>query len=120
MSTELILASVIFVAIGFILAIVFVLTKFIGPRNENSEIKNSVYESGVTNPIGTTNIRFSVKFYLVAISFLLFDVEIVFMFPWALNVLELGYLGLLKMFIFMGLLFAGLIYLYKKKALSWD
>ena len=120
MSTELILASVIFVAIGFILAIVFVLTKFIGPRNENSEIKNSVYESGVTNPIGTTNIRFSVKFYLVAISFLLFDVEIVFMFPWALNVLELGYLGLFKMFIFMGLLFAGLIYLYKKKALSWD
>jgi NADH-quinone oxidoreductase subunit A len=42
------------------------------------------------------------------------------MFPWALNVLELGYLGLFKMFIFMGLLFAGLIYLYKKKALSWD
>jgi NADH-quinone oxidoreductase subunit A len=120
MSTELILASVIFVAIGFILSIVFVLTKFLGPKNENSEMKNSVYESGVTNPIGTTNIRFSVKFYLIAISFLLFDVEIVFMFPWALNVLELGYLGLFKMFIFMGLLFAGLIYLYKKKALSWD
>lgn len=120
MSTELILASVIFVAIGFILSIVFVLTKFVGPKNENSEMKNSVYESGVTNPIGTTNIRFSVKFYLIAISFLLFDVEIVFMFPWALNVLELGYLGLFKMFIFMGLLFAGLIYLYKKKALSWD
>lgn len=120
MSTELILASVIFVAIGFILSIVFILTKFVGPKNEKSEIKNSVYESGVTNPIGTTNIRFSVKFYLIAISFLLFDVEIVFMFPWALNVLELGYLGLFKMFIFMGLLFAGLIYLYKKKALSWD
>ena len=120
MSTELILASVIFVAIGFILSIVFVLTKFVGPKNENSEMKNSVYESGVTNPIGTTNIRFSVKFYLIAISFLLFDVEIVFMFPWALNVLELGYSGLFKMFIFMGLLFAGLIYLYKKKALSWD
>ena len=120
MSTELILASVIFVAIGFILSIVFVLTKFVGPKNEKSEIKNSVYESGVTNPIGTTNIRFSVKFYLIAISFLLFDVEIVFMFPWALNVLELGYLGLFKMFIFMGLLFAGLIYLYKKKALLWD
>jgi NADH-quinone oxidoreductase subunit A len=120
MSTELILASVIFVAIGFILVAVFVLTRFIGPKNENSQIKNSVYESGVTNPIGTTNIRFSVKFYLVAISFLLFDVEIIFMFPWAINILELGYYGLFKMFIFMGLLFAGLIYLYKKKALSWD
>ncbi len=120
MSTELILASIIFITIGLVLACVFVLTRFIGPKNENSEIKNTVYESGVSNPVGTTNIRFSVKFYLVAISFLLFDVEIVFMFPWAVNVLELGYFGLFKMFIFMGLLFAGLIYLYKKKALSWD
>lgn len=120
MSTELVLASIIFVSIGVILSIVFVLTKFIGPRNENSKMKNSVYESGVTNPIGDTNIRFSIKFYLVAISFLLFDVEIIFMFPWAINVVELGVAGLFKMFIFMGLLFAGLIYLYKKKALSWD
>lgn len=120
MSTELILASVIFVAIGFILVGVFVVTRFIGPKNENSKIKNSVYESGISNPIGNTNIRFSVKFYLVAISFLLFDVEIIFMFPWAINIVELGYFGLFKMFIFMGLLFAGLIYIYKKKALSWD
>ena len=120
MSTELALASIIFVSIGLIIASVFVLSKYVGTRNENSEIKDSVYESGVTNPIGDTNVRFSVKFYLVAISFLLFDVEIVFMFPWALNVAELGYMGLVKMFIFMGLLFAGLLYLYKKKALSWD
>ncbi|MCG3700682.1 NADH-quinone oxidoreductase subunit A [Aliarcobacter butzleri] len=120
MSTELILASTIFIAIALVLASVFVLTKFIGPRNENSEMKNSVYESGITTPIGTTSIRFSIKFYLVAISFLLFDVEIIFMFPWAINVVELGYAGLFKMFVFMGLLFAGLIYIYKKKALSWD
>ena len=53
MSTELILASTIFIAIALVLASVFVLTKFIGPRNENSEMKNSVYESGVTNPIGS-------------------------------------------------------------------
>ena len=71
MSTELILASVIFVAIGLILVSVFALSKFVGPNNENSKIKNTVYESGVSNPVGTTNIRFSVKFYLVAISFLL-------------------------------------------------
>lgn len=120
MSTELILASSIFVCIGLILVSVFVLTRFIGPKNEDSKIKNTVYESGISNPIGNTNIRFSVKFYLVAISFLLFDVEIVFMFPWAMNVAELGYYGLIKMFIFMGLLFAGLIYIYKKKALLWD
>lgn len=120
MSTNLVLASIIFVSIGVILAVVFVLTKFIGPRNENSQMKNSVYESGITAPIGDTNIRFSIKFYLVAISFLLFDVEIIFMFPWAINVVELGVEGLFKMFVFMGLLFAGLIYLYNKKALSWD
>ncbi|MBL3520460.1 NADH-quinone oxidoreductase subunit A [Aliarcobacter lanthieri] len=120
MSTELILASVIFIAIGLILVGVFMLTRFIGPQNKDSEYKNKVYESGITNPIGTTNIRFSIKFYLVAISFLLFDVEVIFMFPWAINVVELGVAGLFKMFIFMGLLFIGLIYIYKKKALSWD
>ena len=120
MSTELILASVIFVSIALILVAVFGLSKFVGPNNKDSQIKNTVYESGVSNPVGGTNIRFSVKFYLVAISFLLFDVEIIFMFPWAINILELGYYGLFKMFIFMGLLFAGLIYIYKKKALSWD
>ncbi len=120
MSAELILASAIFIAIGVILAVVFMLTKFIGPNNKDSVIKNNVYESGVTNPIGTTNIRFSIKFYLVAISFLLFDVEVIFMFPWAVNVVDLGIAGLVKMFIFMGLLFIGLIYIYKKKALSWD
>lgn len=120
MQNELILASTVFVLIGFILVTVFVLTRFIGPKNQDSKLKNSVYESGISNPIGDTNVRFSVKFYLVAISFLLFDVEIVFMFPWAINVVELGYYGLFKMFIFMGLLFAGLIYIYKKKALLWD
>ena len=120
MQNELILASTVFVLIGFILVTVFVLTRFIGPKNQDSKLKNSVYESGISNPIGDTNVRFSVKFYLVAISFLLFDVEIVFMFPWTINVVELGYYGLFKMFIFMGLLFAGLIYIYKKKALLWD
>lgn len=120
MSTELILASVIFVSIGLILVAVFVLTRFIGPQNASPKIKNTVYESGISNPVGGTNIRFSIKFYLVAISFLLFDVEVIFMFPWAVNVVELGYYGLFKMFIFMGLLFIGLIYIYKKKALSWD
>lgn len=120
MSTQLILASVIFIAIGLILSSVFVLSKYVGPQNQNAKLKNTVYESGVSNPIGDTNIRFSIKFYLVAILFVLFDVEIIFMFPWAVNIKELGYLGLFEMFMFMGLLFLGLIYIYKKKALSWD
>ncbi|WP_262363754.1 NADH-quinone oxidoreductase subunit A [Aliarcobacter cryaerophilus] len=53
-------------------------------------------------------------------SFLLIDVEVIFMFPWAVNVVDLGVAGVFKMFIFMGLLFIGLIYIYKKMALSWD
>lgn len=120
MSNELLLSSAIFVVIGIVVISVFLLSKYVGPQNKEDKEKNTVYESGVSNPVGGTKLRFSIKFYLVAISFLLFDVEIVFMFPWAINILELGYLGLVKMFIFMGLLFAGLIYIYKKKALSWD
>ncbi len=120
MSTQLVLSSIIFVIIGFSLVALFLLSKFVGPNNKNNKLKNTVYESGVSNPIGNTNIRFSIKFYLVAILFVLFDVEIIFMFPWAVNIKELGYFGLFEMFMFMGLLFSGLIYIYKKKALSWD
>lgn len=120
MSDELLLSSLVFVVIGVVLVSVFLLTKYLGPQNTEDKAKNTVYESGVTNPVGGTKLRFSVKFYLVAILFVLFDVEIIFMFPWAVNLRELGFLGLAEMFMFMGLLFAGLIYIYKKKALSWD
>ncbi|RXJ86335.1 NADH-quinone oxidoreductase subunit A [Arcobacter sp. CECT 8985] len=120
MSTELLLSASVFVIMGLVLVSVFVLTRYLGPSNKDDKQKNTVYESGVTKPIGTTNLRFSIKFYLVAILFVIFDVEIIFMFPWAVNIRELGYLGLAEMFMFMALLFAGLIYIYKKKALSWD
>lgn len=120
MSNELLLSSAIFVVIGLVLVSVFLLTKYLGPQNKDNVAKNTVYESGVTNPVGGTNLRFSVKFYLVAILFVIFDVEIIFMFPWAINLVELGVFGLIEMFTFMGLLIAGLIYIYKKKALSWD
>ena len=85
---------------------------------DSEKIKLSVYECGpeVTRQPN----RVSPQFYLFALLFLLFDVEIIFMFPWAVNVRELGFFGLSEMFMFMGLLFAGLIYIYKKKALSWD
>ena len=120
MSTELLLSMSIFVLIGLTLVGIFALTRYLGPNNKDDKEKNSVYESGVSNPVGTTNLRFSIKFYLVAILFVIFDVEIIFMFPWAVNIRELGYFGLAEMFMFMALLFAGLIYIYKKKALSWD
>ena len=119
MSTELILASVIFVSIGCILVGVFVLTQFIGPNNKDPKIKNTVYESGVSNPVGNTNIRFSIKFYLVAILFVLFDVEIIFMFPWAVDFVVLGWFGFIEMILFLLLLTIGFIYAWKKGALEW-
>ena len=69
MSTELILASTIFIAIGVVLSLFFVSTKYIGPNNKDSIIKNSVYESGLQTQLVLQKIRFSIKFYLVAISF---------------------------------------------------
>jgi len=120
MSNELLLASSVFILIGILLSAGFMLTKYLGPSQKEGINKNTVYESGVSNPVGGTNIKFSIKFYIVAILFVIFDVEIIFMFPWAVNVRELGYLGLGEMFTFMALLFAGLIYIYKKKALLWD
>ena len=120
MSTELVFASVLFVFIGIAIIGVFLLTKYLGPNNTSNTNKNLVYESGITNPVGGTKIKFSVKFYLVAILFVIFDVEIILLFPWAVNVVELSYFGLFEMFTFMALLFAGLIYIYKKKALLWD
>jgi NADH-quinone oxidoreductase subunit A len=120
MTSELILSSVIFAVIGAILLAVFLGSKFLGPQNKDVKSKHILYESGVSNPVGNTQFRFSVKFYLVAILFVLFDVEIIFMFPWAVNLRDLGLFGLIEMLIFMALLFSGLIYIYKKKALSWD
>ena len=83
-------------------------------------MKNTVYESGVTNPIGTTNIRISVKFYLVAISFLLFDVELIFLFPWAVVVKKIGWFALAEVMVFLFILFLGFLYAHKKGALKWQ
>jgi NADH-quinone oxidoreductase subunit A len=118
--SSIIFASTLFVTIAIALGVVFILTKFLGPNETDNKEKNTIYESGITNPVGSTKIFFSVKFYLVAILFVIFDVEVLFMLPWAVNVRELGMFGLIEMFTFIGLLFAGLIYLYRKGALKWD
>ena len=120
MSLELILASSILCILVIAIPTLFVLSKKLGPNSKGNIAKNSSYESGITNPIGGCDSRFSIKFYLVAILFVLFDVEIIFMFPWAVNVRELGYFGLGEMFTFMGLLLAGLIYVYRIGALKWQ
>lgn len=120
MSQELLLASGIVFALVVLLPTLFLLSQKLGPNESTNKSKNSAYESGVSTPIGNSESRFSAKFYLVAILFVLFDVEIVFMFPWAVNVRELGYFGLFEMFTFVTLLLLGLIYIYRIKALKWQ
>ena len=81
--------------------------------------KDKNFECGIES-IGNARIPFSVKYFLVAILFVLFDVEVIFMYPWAVNFKELGSEGLIKMIIFMTLLLIGFFYVIKKKALVWE
>jgi len=111
------LAVMMFVAIVFGV-IMANLSKFIGPRKPSRE-KLSVYESGMA-PIGSTRERVSVKYYIVAMLFIIFDIEIVFLYPWAVTFDKIGAFALGEMFLFIGLLFIGYIYVVKKGALEWD
>ena len=112
------LLCAIVIAVGLPLVMIL-LSQIIGPSRPDPR-KGTPYESGVVHTIGTARERFSIKFYLVAILFIVFDVEAVFMFPWAVNFRALGINGLLEMFLFIGILFAGFIYIVKKGALEWD
>lgn len=107
----------ILLAVGFGLVLVNI-NKWIGPRRPNDE-KMSTYESGM-EPIRSARERFSVKFYLVAMLFIVFDIEIVFMYPWAVKFRELGVGGFVEMLVFIGILIVGYVYILRKGALKWD
>jgi NADH-quinone oxidoreductase subunit A len=94
------------------------LSSIIVPRRKNP-VKMSSYECGV-DPVGDARERFSVKFYLVAVLFILFDIEAVFLYPWAVTFNQLGLYGLIEMVLFIVILFVGYVYLLKKRALEWD
>lgn len=106
------IASLAFVSISMLA------THKLGPKKK-SEVKNESFECGIESQ-GNARTPFSIKYFLVAILFVLFDVEVIFMYPWAVNFKELGVLGLIEMFMFMGFLVLGLIYIVKKGALKWD
>ncbi len=106
-------------AVAALLGIVMAnINRFLGPRRPTSE-KLSTYESGM-EPIRTARERFTVRFYLIAILFILFDVEIVFMYPWAVNFMSLGWFGFIEMLIFIVILLIGYYYAIKKGALQWQ
>ncbi len=89
-----------------------------GPRRPDPE-KLSTYESGMT-PVRTARQRFSVRFYMVAMLFIVFDIEVVFMYPWAVRFKDLGWFGFWEMLVFVGILMVGYGYIVKKGALEWD
>lgn len=111
-------------AIALVFAVGFVaLSAFLGPKRPTKS-KLSVYECGIT-PVGNARERFSVKFYLVAILFIIFDVEVVFMYPWAVYYRDavgqgFGLYFLAVMAVFFVILILGLIYEWRKGALDWS
>ncbi len=94
------------------------INRIMGPKKPTSE-KLSTYESGM-EPIKTARERFTVRFYMVAILFILFDVEVVFLYPWAVNFLSLGWFGFIEMLIFVIVLLVGYYYVIRKGALRWQ
>lgn len=105
------------VALGFVVT-TMVATHWLGPKRK-TKIKQEAFECGIESQ-GNARTPFSIKYFLVAILFVLFDVEVIFMYPWAVNFRELGLFGLIEMFSFMGLMIVGLIYVIRRGALNWD
>lgn len=82
-------------------------------------IKRTTYECGM-EAIGSTEVKTNIRFYVFALLFVIFDVETLFVYPWAVSVREVGPVALVEMLIFLGVLFLGLVYAWKKGALAWD
>lgn len=104
-------------ALAFVVATMLV-THSIGPKIKG-KVKDEQWECGIES-VGDARAPISVKYFLVAILFVLFDVEIIFMYPWAVNFKELGWVGFIEMIIFMGILLGGFYYIIRKGVLNWD
>jgi len=115
--------SYVIVTIFLILGIVFPVVvlsigKLLRPHKPSAG-KETTYESG-NEPVGDSQIRFNVRYYLYALMFVIFDIETVFLYPWAVAYKQLGLFALIEMTIFIGLLAIGLIYAWKKKVFKWN
>lgn len=109
---------VMFAVASVIVVALLTVASLFGPKSTNAA-KNDPFESG-NPPTGDARIRFSVRFYLVAMLFLIFDLEVVFLYPWAIYFRQLGVFGLVQMGIFLVILTVGYVYVWKKGALEWD
>ena len=113
------LTIIIFLTIAILLSLGFVILNFaLSPKNPDPE-KLSAYECGF-EPFNDSRMEFDIRFYLVAILFIIFDLEIAFLFPWAITLGNIGLFGFFSMMLFLFILTIGFIYEWKKGALDWE
>ena len=110
---------VVLLVAGGLGALVSVMSAILGPKRP-SAIKSTIFEAGSEPSPGSARQRFAVKFYVVALLFIVFDVETVFLYPWAVNFKALGWFGYVEMLVFAATLVVGLVYIWKKGALDWE
>jgi len=106
-----------FLSVVGLVATMIVLSYVLGERHREKQT-NEPYESGIAST-GTARVRFDVKFYLIAMFFVIFDLEAVFVFAWAVSIRETGWTGYAEMLVFIGILVAALVYVWKLGALEW-
>lgn len=105
------------VGFGFVATTMFA-THYLGPKRKTSD-KLEIFECGIDSQ-GNARLPFSIKYFLTAILFVMFDVEVIFMYPWAVNFKELGSTGFIEMILFIGTLLLGFAYIIKRGALKWE
>ena len=113
------LPVILFLGLGVILSLLFILgAAILAPSNPDPE-KNSAYECGF-NAFDDARMKFDVRFYLVSILFIIFDLEVAFLFPWAVSLGEIGVFGFWSMVVFLGVLTVGFVYEWRRGALEWE
>ena len=110
--------ALMFIVASAVVIALLIVTHWLGPKRK-TKIKDDTFECGIEVQ-GNARVPFSIKYFLVAILFVLFDVEVIFMYPWAVNFKSLGLLGFVEMLTFVALLLVGFYYILKKGALKWE
>ena len=112
--------AVTLVVAGLIVGGMVTINRLTGPRPPKGAVKGEAFECGNPPSSGSAWNRFSVRFYLTALLFLVFDVEIIFLYPWAVELRKLGMFGFVEALIFVAVLFVALVYAWQRGALDWD
>ncbi len=113
------LPILIFIGIAIVMSSAMIAASFVFGKQRPNAHKNAAYECGF-EPFEDARMKFDVRFYLVAILFIVFDLEVAFLFPWAISLGDIGIFGFVSMMIFLGVLTVGFIYEWKKGALEWE